>query len=343
MRLDFRPTGSYQSLNDSIRERLIAMTEVVAAPGETGPLGVDTRLYQGIGHALVEAVVGASHLYPLKKKVHFFKKMNPYFEAAILPLAKLGYQMIALEPDVLADPAAWASSLTREDLLVLYSVDDPLFARTYEIQALEAALSDKPIIQIRVSHCRHFYEGPKPLVPRHAFNLYSLSTKLAIACIGERARVAKQTADKLYYDVITDDHLQWFQRPMVSNASDVQTWQAELAKAADAKVLWQDRADRIYDRALIYWEDADGHAIIDRLAARLEMTLAEPGFENRLETTSLSRWGAVRTLDFYGDWALTPNMLRGLIMISSEFRSRDGFIEALLRARRDVLKDQYGS
>ena len=310
MRIDFRASGHWQAINDSVTERL-------REAGQSG--GSEVHVYQGIGHALVEAVVGASQLYPLKKKVHFFKKMNPYFDAALLPLAKLGYQMIPLELEILKNPGEWASALSREDLLVLYSVDDPLLGRTFETRAFEETLREKSLVQIRVSHARHSSEGPAQFTPRYGIYLYSLAdSQLAIACLGERARIGAQVADQLFYNDVTDEQLKEFINPTPIDAAEIKAWQTEMAKAASAKILWPDLDqhfdNRIYgrlcDRALIYWEDMDGHALIDRLATRLKLTLRAPEFENRLETTSLSRWGGVRTMDFYKGWDIGLSTLR---------------------------------
>ncbi len=335
MHIDFRASGNWQRINDSVSERLA---------GHAVDFGAEARIYQGIRHALVEAVIGVSQLYPLKKKVFYFNKMNPYFEMAILPLAKLGYKLMPLELSVLDAPDEWVSTLGREDLLLLYSVDDPLLGRTYNCEKLESLLADKNLVQIRVSHARHFISGLSSELPRYRVNLYSLAAPtLALACLGDRTRFGVQTAPQLFYDDVTDEMLNEVVHPAPLSEESVSAWQNDLALAVHASVLWPDRGDRINDRALIYWSDIDGYALIDRLASRLNFSLRSPGFENRIETTSLSRWGGVKTMDFYREWGIDPNILRGLIMVSSSFRTAGGFTEALSQARNDVLKDQYGS
>ena len=72
----------------------------------------------------------------------------------------------------------------------------------------------------------------------------------------------------------------------------------------------------------------DGHAIIDSLAFAMGWILQEPGYECRLETTSLSRWGGLRTMDWLKHQGMTAEQIRGTIVIHASVIS-DQLIKAL--------------
>ncbi|MEQ1664928.1 MAG: hypothetical protein ABL927_06080, partial [Bdellovibrionales bacterium] len=81
---------------------------------------------------------------------------------------------------------------------------------------------------------------------------------------------------------------------------------------------------------------------IDRLAKKLNMQLQAPGFDSRLETTSLSRWGGVRTMDFLAVHNLSPEQIRGLVILSSEIVANPNIVQIITQVRNEILADQMG-
>ncbi|MCB0350564.1 MAG: hypothetical protein KDD38_05235, partial [Bdellovibrionales bacterium] len=317
MHIDFRAPDTWSKLNEHVAEAL----------------GVDldktcTRVYQNTAHALIEVCVGLSKLYPLKKNVYYFKNMNPHFDAALMPLAREGYKLVALEQGLLADPTAWVAGLAREDLFVLYSADEPILGRAYDVSKFEESLKDSNIFKIRVSHSRHFYEQDELMTTlkqnKTQANIYSLGAGHgaghAIAILGERGRIGSLAAEQLSYSSIED--LSWFKKSRVLAAKNVLEFEtsctvkvqtgAAAGRQADVQChcIFKPNDLRVADRAVIYWLDMDGSAVIDRLAPLLDIELKPPGQECRLETTSLSRWGGVRTMDFLASQGLSPEMIR---------------------------------
>ena len=332
MHIDFRTFSAWSELNENVAEKL----------------GVDldktvVRNYQGVGHALIEVCLGVAKLFPLKKKIYYFKDMNPYFEGALLPLAKEGYKLMALDLEVLQSPEAWLATLSREDLFVLYGVDEPLLSRGYDLKIFESALKDKSIFKIRLSHGRHFYEfdtwRSSPVLEKNMALIYGISPTEALSLIGERGKIGALTANQLMY--FHEPEITWFKTPVPLDAKKIM--QFESCHVADFKSYFSPHDLRIYDRAVIYWTDMDGHAVIDRLAKKLDFQLQPAGLENRLETTSLSRWGGVRTMNFLKAWGYSPEMIRGTVIISHKLVDLgDKLVKALTEARESILHDQLG-
>lgn len=358
MFIDFRAPGAWSNLNDFVAERL----------------GIDldknsVRVYQGAGHAVVEVALGLAKLLLNRKKIYYFKNMDPTFEPAIIALAKEGYQVTALELDKLSDPQSFVAGFGREELFILYSCDEPLLGRAYDVSALELALQTANIFKIRVSHARHFTDSSvvpqasvaspsvvpqqqataQPIIiDRNSALIYALRPTQAIALLGERAKIAALTSDQVVHDCKFE--LGWFKEKSPASHREL-ILNFENKQIADSKPYFSATDLRVYDRAAIYWLDIDGHAVIDRLAKKLGFQLQAPGFEDRLETTSLSRWGGVRTLDFYKNQPhatqkaeLVPNMMRGLVLISAKLLAEVPDLEKhLVEVRASILKDQNAS
>jgi hypothetical protein len=353
MHIDYRSPTAWTDLNNHVASELDVVLDKTTV-----------RNYLGIGHALVEVCTGIAKLYPLKKKIYYFKNMNPYFESALLQLAKEGYKIVPLDLNVLEEPVGWASALDREDLFVLYSVDEPFLGQVYNLTKFEAALIEKNIFKIRVSHNLHFFKSDdvmKVKMPeRNLAALYSLTVTRALALLGERGKIAPFAADQLFYgeaiesDSIKSDSIDWswFKRSAetsdktaskASAISIIEKFENEAREKLSAQSFYRSGASRMADRAVIYWENIDGYAIIDRLAQNLHLKLQSPGVEERMETASLSRWGGVRTLDFLKSTGLSPEALRGLIIIDVKLlQEQPSLIDILRSVRESILKDQSG-
>jgi hypothetical protein len=327
MQVDFRLPREWAAANENVAAVLGSAVDLKTT---------EIYTFQNIQSALVESVFGLSQLYPHKKKAFFIKNMNPLFDAAIMPLAKMGYIVTGLDASVLADPTAFVAALDREALAVIFSVDDPLLGRRYDTTKLQEALREKPVAQVRVSHNAHFYDG-LALLPRTGVHLYSLQSG-AIVLVGERSRfgilISDQLANVFKGDI--NSEFSWAQKPRATAETEIKSFESK--RIADSSPVLT--TARVFDRALISWNDMDGHAVISRLAERLKLTLGEPGQESRLETTSLSRWGGVRTMDFLRTQGLTPETIRGLVMIAADLLNPE-FEKHLIEVRRLLLAEQF--
>lgn len=338
MQINFRTSSEWSNLNEHISEYLNLNLEKNWV-----------RVYQTTAQAIIETVVSLSKNFPLKKKLYYLKKMDPAFEAAIMLLAKEGFKVVELGFEVLDAPDEWSSGITKEDLFVLYSADDSLFGKTYDLSKFEKSLNEKNLFQIRVSNARHFYEGlPVPnVLNRNSIQIFNLGYEHALTLLGERARVGSIVAGQLNYQKLPD--LGWVKNPRTSSEKLILDFESKnisgaqaFFKLSDGIPLTVNSNGRIFDRAVIYWPDMDGYAFIDRLAKKLNMQLQAPGFDSRLETTSLSRWGGVRTMDFLAVHNLSPEQIRGLVILSSEIVANPNIVQIITQVRNEILADQMG-
>jgi hypothetical protein len=141
---------------------------------------------------------------------------------------------------------------------------------------------------------------------------------------------------------VTSQDLQMVHAALSKESQPRRVLDFENSAPARAKALFQNQdAGRTFDRAAVYFEDMDGYAFLDELARQMGEPLKAPGHEWRFETTSLSRWGGIRTMDWLKAQGLTPEQSRGLVVIDA--RLLDTRFEQLFSsARESVLRLQNG-
>lgn len=337
MLIDFRRPSSWSDLT----ERAAKILDVVLLKNQL-------RFYQNTQHALIEVTQGLARQFPLKKKIFYFKDMSAAFDPAITLLAKEGYQLTALSLSDLANPEAYLAQMDRETLFVLFAADDPVLGLLYPTEKWEAALKAASVPRLRLSH---FSDLRKPFVAvadRTEIRIGATPTRGAYALMGERMRTASAVAPVLnwaHFALSNEDILILKNGMPIPQEILNQVADFEKQISAFASIPKFTVGERAYDRALFIFPDIDGHALIDRWTSRLGLSLQQPGEENSLETTSLSRWGGVKTFEFLKTYGVSAQDLRGLVIVGDQVFSRFGSSElkkTLVEVRQSLLQEQNG-
>lgn len=324
--VDFLPPHSWQDFNAQLQLelRMDPKTQTVFA-------------FRGMRHALAELVLAYSKQFPQKTNVYYLKGVDPFIEEAILPLAKDGLDLHGISFADLESPDVLVKKIEgKKDLLVMVSADDPFFARKFNLEKLKSALSSVNVVCLELHHSTQDCLNP---VSKHSIRVHALDGQLAIAFSGPRARPFCVISDKLQWH----DDL----KPIVEKLARNQEEKAELirnfedGRPADGLPLFTGAEARRYDRAIVYWPDLDGAAMMHFLARELKLALKPPGIEERLETLSLSRWGGLKTFDFLLAQGYDAKALRGSLMIHQSLIV-PGLAEAMVTARRTILQMQTG-
>ena len=77
------------------------------------------------------------------------------------------------------------------------------------------------------------------------------------------------------------------------------------------------------------------------MAKDMNFSLKPPGEDKNLETTSLSRWGSEKSMEWLRVFGLSPNQIRGLVVFSHTIID-DSFVDSVNSARTTVLNRQLG-
>lgn len=290
-------------------------------------------IYQGIQHGLIEVGLGLTQLFPHKKRVHYFKNLSPHFIKLMMALALEGYEIKELTLQDMASPQNWLDQVNSKDLFVLYSVDDPILGHLYPVEEWEDLTRDKDIFKICVSHNWHHYIDIPKKQDNNKINLYSMNFECCLAHLGEKAHLKALISDSLHWDK--------YQVPQFKCLQQNENLIVEFESASNGMAPLSN-IPRIFDRAVLCWEDMDGLALIDQICRDLEAPLKPPGEDQKFETTSFSRWGNEKSMEsLLKTLNLSPNQIRGLVIFSHDIID-DSFVQTVQSARETVLKRQMG-
>ena len=327
MKIDFKSPTSWVDLNDRLCEDL-GLSES----------NLEVRGYLGTHHAVTETLVGLAKLYPLKKKIIFLKNFDPCYVDGLTALAKEGYQLTGIEAEHFFQFEELKTKIEKDTLCVLYSVDDPLFGLKNSVNSIRGPLNEESVQQICVSHSDHFIAGLDKNPSKNSTFIYGINKRQAISIVGERARIGSLSTSSLIWPKEWD--LSSLIKPVKSHKDVIQKF--ETLQIAGAKAFFSQATERVWDRAVIYWPDMDGYALTHLITEKMNWPHLPPGEDEKLETTSLSRWGSHRTFELYKNRITDVNVWRGMIIVSAAIID-EKFQNVLTSAREEILKDQYGN
>lgn len=328
MQIDFQPPHHWQELN----EQAAVMLGIDLAGGAV-------KLVPGLPAALNELTMGLVKQFPHKRKVYFFKDLDPALEAPAATLSKDGCVLQTLDAKLLKDPKALAGEISSDALMIVCSEDDPLLGRLQDLTHLETVADSKKIFLVRVSHAHHrFLPLPKTFA-RTTLRIHSVNARLAVIFHSARMRWPIQFAESVALPGEVLSEVEKLKRQDLVNPQIIEKF--ESAKPADCKPVFATGDLRIPDRAVVYWPDMDGFAVITKLAERLKIQLPKLGENTPLETTSLNRWRGVRTMDWLRPHGFTDEMIRGTVIIDHRYLNAE-MIEHLNDVRAEILKMQNG-
>jgi hypothetical protein len=331
MRIDLQRTDSWHKANAAYAE-VLGLTESQ----------LQVQLYPGVKAALWEVCTQLTQLVPNKRTIYYLKEAEPLFESVAVHLSREGFKVKALDAAELNNPSAWFEAIQRELLFIVDLQDEPVTGELYDFPELDKAIADKRTYRISVSHARHNSLQIAPPT-QYRTNLLSIDLEKTVAILGERVRVQPPVASGMIWATpdkskakeelqITDN------KTYEAQKQKVQAFEKSLPQGAK-KVLQTE--NRLYDRAIISFDDLDGLSLITELSCELARELKPAGNKGPLETTSLCRWEDEKIWQGLVTKGFTQTQLRGLVAISAELID-DKLKSKIETARNHVLKQQQG-
>jgi hypothetical protein len=325
--IDFRVPGRWDELNVRLEEDL-----KWKGPGHL-------KLFFGTSAALLEIVTSLQKQFPLRRKVYFCRSLDPLVDSITKHLAREGLALQPLTPDEWNDNS-WISKVDKEGLAVILPIDDPFLGRLYQRPDLQPALAPLKLFQISISHSFHRSRGIPALTHPLQVHLLSLNESICLGVFGEKAKIPLWVSETLpWNEEMHETAVDVLSDPAESRETVLAF---EQKKLAGCEPFFPEGADRLWDRAVVYWKDMDGCAFIEDLANSIGFGLLPPGEEQTMETTSLSRWGGVRTMEWLYALGVEPDVVRGLVILSASLLKLHNFESAFVTARRRVLQLQSG-
>lgn len=305
--------------------------------------GLHVQVYAGYTHAVLEIAQGLARLFTNKKTIALIDREEPFFANLAAAFSAEGYTVKNITPQDESTVAEWLPGVQADLLFVLSAEDDPVTGRLADHGALWAALKDKRVFRISVSHRAHHFT---PLERPGFFDVrvLSLSTERALVVAGERCRVSPAIAPILPWQMEKADVVSSQLRTVGDSESQVlkKSVLDFEARLPEGFMPFFTTADpRLYDRAVIYHPEIDGSALIDELAKRSGRPLAAPGFETFYEASSPCRWQDQRLADWLMSRGLSEEQVRGLVLIEASEISLE-LSRDLSEAAAHILKLQNG-
>ncbi len=297
--MDLNSYEVWESLNERIAEEIQASDDVFV------------RCYRGLGQAVFELAQGTAQFYSHKRSIALVNRGTPHFNSFLPYFYKEGYQ-VQLAPET-GSLKEWAETLNKDTCLVLMAEDHAMTGEIYETSELEAVLNQKKIYCLKVSHHNHLYR-PQVIQP-YSVRICSYDPVTVVAQIGIRLRAPAVMAASMDWDAEKFSQAVSQARQGRENQELIEKFEKNLPQGFQALLQ---TSSRNFDRALIYTEMAAGEALQQFLATALNLQLKKPGWENRLETSHLCRWGGTKNYDEWWNPRPAESILRGLLILSTE-------------------------
>ncbi|MGE3973491.1 MAG: hypothetical protein AB7F59_03085 [Bdellovibrionales bacterium] len=314
--------------------------KLVSSLGIQPGTSVETlRAYPDLSTGLNEIARGLIRMYPHKRKFAYLRGAGLNFDPIVQSLSIEGVQGEPLDVKDIGNMDDWLSKLSKDCLLFLDVIDDPMTGEIFGLEKLRAELANKKIFTLSVFHGIHLCREVPPI---HQFAAYfmNVSDRISVARLGAKcSRLPPMIAGLSEWVRALDlEKLELYSK-VTENKKLVEDFESK--KLAGSKPFFTSGKSRLFDRAAIVFEDVDGEAFIQELAQHLKIKLLPPGQEKRLETTSGCRWGGFEFFKYYESQGLPPETLRGLVLISLELLNPD-LEKHLLTAHAQLLKLQNG-
>ena len=298
-------------------------------------LGLDSsdctvRAYQGLAPAIWEITQATAQFYSHKRHVALVTGHSPHLHPVLPFLYKDGFhvQMVSRIDDV----KAFVEGLKKDTNFVIFCEDHAVTGELYDVEELDALLNEKRIIALRISHQNHYFRDVE--IRPYTVRICGYNPRAAIAFSGNKYKAPGTIAPLQYWDPETFiTNIQTFRSEAKENESLVKEFEKNIPEGYSVLPM---PAKRCFDRSLIYSTDVAGEALQKSLTAMTKITLQKPGWETRIETTHLCRWGGVNTYQSWWDEKRpSDQILRNMLILSPEILANPNINQFLQQAQAE--------
>lgn len=324
MLIDVVRPESWEELNDQVK------TCLGLAPA------IRARAYRGLSQAVYEISQSTAHFLSHKKAIGVVQGQTPVFEGLLGYYYKETYEVNARSYTQITDVKEWVDSLKKDTCFVLFSEDHPVTGELYPFaDELDRLLNEKRILSLRVSHARHFHESVE--IRPYSVRLCSYTPTVSVAMLGERFRSpALQAQNQAWSEGDFIKEMTTARDGRSVNRLLVEKFESEVSSVAS--LFFKEGTPRLFDRALCVLPDVSAEAVAQKIFKSLGLA-EEAGWE-KLETTNMCRWDAIKMFRHW--WEPTPaaDTLRGLLIVGPELLATKDFAKLLISSYEDIKAQQ---
>lgn len=303
MRIDFLRPDSWEMANEAVLKNVPA-----------GPSGTQVRVAKGLVGGLFETFNATASFLSHKKTIGVIEGQSWCQQAVLAPLLRDNHEIKTFAVASLQNPEGIIESIGTETSAFFFPEDHPITGEKFVFEALETLLTQKRIFSIRVSHHGKLEatEGLKP----YSVRLCSIAPDLSAAFLGARYKTPPQMAPWQAWNV-REVETQIKER-LSSHQEDraaVEKFEAGLG-GGFKPVLATD--SRVWDRAVVTSTNRAGEQVLMDLETLTGKSQVLGGAPAWADTAQLCRWNATMQDLSWWKTALTPDEIRGLVVLSIE-------------------------
>ncbi len=247
---------------------------------------VRARCYQGLAQAVFEISQGTAQFMAHKKSIGVIQGQTFVFDHLLPYYYKETYEVAVLSHSRLDNVKEWVESLKKDTNFVIFAEDHPVTGELYPFsEELDKLLNEKRMYSFRVSHARHFHE-PAEIRP-YSVRICSYTPNAAVALVGERFRSPTLMVQNMSWNA--NEFLnQISEERKTRSLNQVEIEKTESALSSVATAYFKPGASRLYDRAVVTFQDASAEAIAEVLFKKLGLT-SEQGWQ-KISSTNMCHW-----------------------------------------------------
>ncbi len=323
MHIDLIAAEAWEDLGDELKKSFPGDLFLSDAP-------VQLRSFKSAGHGAFEVSQTLSLIYSHKRSVAYVKGLSPTFEFLIPQYLKEALQVQSIDWTQLTDPQAWCDGLKKDTNFVLMAEDHPVTGEVFSTDLIDKILNEKKIFSVRVSHARHLQVSEE--VRGGSARILSYGQDLAVTVFGSRFKPQSFTAAQMGWDKAAVLQQIQNKRKRVFDQDLIEKFEDQFSKWK----YFENKTQRLYDRAVLVFPEINGEALVHELADALSLEGATRG--ELMATTSQCSWHD--PISFKGWWLPVPQpeVTRGLVVFSAEILARKDFAK-LVKSSYDKVMD----
>lgn len=303
MRIDFLRPDSWELANEAVLKQVPPV-----------PAGTQVRVAKGLVAGLFETFNATASFLSHKKTIGVVEGQSWCQQAVLAPLLRDNHEIKTFAVSSLQNPEGFLESIGTETSAVFFPEDHPVTGEKFAFESLEALLTQKRIFSIRVSHHGKL-EAPSDLKP-YSVRLCSIAPDLSVAFSGARYKTPPQLAPWQAWSV-RDVQRQVTER-LASYAEDRDLIEEFESRLAGGFVRVLSTENRVWDRAVITSTKRAGEQVLMDLETLIGQSQVLGGAAAWADTAQLCRWNATMQDLAWWKTTLTPDEIRGLVVLSVE-------------------------
>ncbi len=294
------------------------------------PIDNKIIICRGLAHALTEVTRGLYSVYPHRMGLVYQTDGGPDLEKMLPFFSREGFPIQGLSSVELKNIEGVTAKISKTGLFTVVCDDDPMTGELFDHKTLEAKLNELKSFCIRVSYNSFLFE-PLPIqASPYSVRILSISDSISAVILGARSNIDRLLFGNIHFE---DSLVKQVSQSICKRVPDrklVQEFESKIQEIA--KPLFSPETMRLFDRSVLFFENADGSAVLDH---------AGMGGTSSADSTSLCRWADVTGMEWLKRHGLTDEQIRGLVIIDISIINEKTLL-SLKRGYLDVLKKQNG-